>query len=136
MSESEKLTGGCLCGAVRYEMTGPFRPIIVCHCGQCRKTHGDVAGYTGAKLVNFALTEQRGLKWFQSSDTARRGFCGECGGSLFYEPAGTDRMSVAAGTIDGKTGLKNAGHIFLAEKGDYYDLPTDGLPQHPHGWDE
>ena len=131
-----RIQGGCCCGAVRYEITGSRRPVVVCHCGQCRKTHGDVAGYTNTKKTNLNMQEERGLKWFQSSDFARRGFCSECGGSLFYDPIETDYISIAAGTIDGKSGLVTAGHIFLKDKGDYYQTPTDGLPQFQGTWEK
>ena len=84
MSQEDRvLTGGCLCGAVRYLLGGAPSTVVVCHCGQCRKTHGDRAGYTIAKKEDLTLTEERGLKWFRSSEGARRGFCQECGASLF-----------------------------------------------------
>ena len=135
MSEEQKRTGGCLCGAVRYEIIGPSGPVVVCHCSQCRKTHGDSAGYTRVTKARLNLMEARGLAWFQSSESARRGFCKECGGSLFYDPIETDRISVAAGTIDGKTGLKTAGHIFVADKPDYCELP-EGMRHFPGLWTE
>ena len=67
------------------------------------------------------------MTWFQSSDTARRGFCGRCGSNLFWDGAG-ESLSIFAGSIDGATGLQIAGHIFCDFKGDYYDSPAD-MPQ-------
>ena len=67
------------------------------------------------------------VTWYQSSDTARRGFCGICGSNLFWDGEG-ENLSIFAGAIDGLTGLRIAGHIFCADKGDYYDLPED-LPR-------
>lgn len=74
------------------------------------------------------ITRSDGLKWFQSSKTARRGFCSGCGSSLFWEQAGEGATSIATGTLDGETGLKTEKHIFVADKGDYYDIEA-GVPQ-------
>lgn len=132
---SEAHEGGCLCGAVRYRATGPLRPVTVCHCGQCRRTHGHVAAYTAVAREGLALVEDRGLRWYESSPGFRRGFCGTCGASLFWERALGPRVSIAAGTLDGPTGLATAGHIYVADAGDYYPLGDDGLPRFP-GSDE
>jgi len=67
------------------------------------------------------------VDWYASSPTARRGFCGRCGTSLFWEGPSA-HISIHAGTLDGATGLKMAGHIFCADKGDYYEI-ADGLRQ-------
>lgn len=121
--------GGCLCGAVRYETTGELRDVVLCHCEQCRRTHGHYAAFTSVPLGNFRLLESRGLRWYQSSESARRGFCGECGASLFWEPVGEQRIGIAAGTLNGRTGLKVARHVYVGFAGDYYSI-DDGLPQY------
>ena len=64
--------GRCLCGAVCYSVNGRLRDVVNCHCGQCRRTHGHYAAYTAARHANLSLTEQRGLKWYQSSAHACR----------------------------------------------------------------
>ncbi len=133
MSETAKrpqAKGGCLCSAVTYEVFGPMRQVINCHCGQCRRTHGHFAGYSNVRRDDFVLTEERGLKWYESSDVARRGFCGECGGSLFYDRRIGDTISIAAGTLNEPSGLKTVAHIFMADKGDYYEI-DDGLKTYP-----
>jgi len=81
-------------------------------------------------LAQFALVVQDGLKWFQSSPQARRGFCGTCGASLFWQAEGGDRISFAAGALGGPTGLNIASHWHLEDAGDYYD-PSDGLSPTP-----
>jgi hypothetical protein len=68
------------------------------------------------------------LKWFRSSDVAQRGFCTGCGASLFWQHDGEDATSVGTGTLDGATGITTAKHIFVADKGDYYEI-EDGPEQ-------
>ena len=118
-------TGSCLCGAVRYRVEGPMRPVIACHCGQCRKTSGNFVAATSAPRDAVAVTGP--VRWFRSSDAARRGFCGTCGGNLFWDGPGAN-LSIMAGTLDGATGLRLAGHIFCETKSDWLPL-GDGLPQ-------
>ncbi len=129
-----RATGRCLCGAVRYQIRGPLRAVVNCHCGQCRRTHGNVAAYTSAARADLVLTEDRGLKWYRSSEIARRGFCRDCGASLFWERLGGDQVAVAAGCIDPPSGLKTIRHIFAADKGDYYEI-ADELERFPAGHD-
>ena len=121
-SNSETLNGGCLCGAVRYQLKPHLRPSISCHCRQCRRTSGHYVSATAVSRQNFTLTRSDGLKWYRSSARARRGFCRECGSSLFWSADARDTISIMSGTIDGKTGLRTAAHICVADKGDYYEL--------------
>jgi len=126
-------TGGCLCGGVRYEIGGPLRDVLICHCEECRRWHGHVSASAAARKEDVALLETRGLKWIQSprSDArARRGFCSECGSSLFWDPPARETISIAAGTLDGATGLRVLSHWFVSQAGDYYEIPDDELPRH------
>lgn len=116
------LTGGCICGAVRFETNGPMRPVIACHCETCRKTSGHYWAATQTYGDNLHLTEDRGLKWFKSSTFARRGFCSECGSSLFYRQDDVDLVSISAGAIEAPTGLSLVEHICTAEANDYYTI--------------
>jgi hypothetical protein len=126
----EKRSGSCLCGAVRFEIEGPMRGVLFCHCGQCRKQHGHAAAFTSAPFEKFTFFERQSLAWYRSSDGAERGFCGICGSNLFWRRIGGRRLSVTAGSIDPPTGLSGAAHLFTAFKGDYYDIPKDGLERH------
>jgi hypothetical protein len=130
--EPVRATGGCLCGAVRFEVRGELRDVIECHCEMCRKAHGHVAAYSATAKAALALTEARGLKWYVSSEIARRGFCAKCGSSLFWEPAAKDYIAIAAGTLDGPTGLKTIVQIHTASAGDYYPIDPQ-IPQKPAG---
>jgi hypothetical protein len=128
MTSPASLTGRCECGAVRFSIAGSRREVVNCHCGQCRRFHGHFGAYTDCALQDLAFAEQRGLRWYQSSAKARRGFCGECGSSLFWQRIGAEKISIAAGCLDKPTGLKTVAHIFTAHRGDYYEI-TDGLKQ-------
>lgn len=116
--------GSCLCGAVRYSVSGPLRPVIACHCAQCRKTSGHFVAATSAPRESVAI--EGAVRWFQSSPAARRGFCPACGSSLFWDGPGAN-LSIHAGTLDAPTGVALAGHIFCESKGDYYEI-ADNLP--------
>ena len=115
-------TGSCLCGAVQYEVHGTLRPVIACHCSQCRKQTGTYMSATAAEDGDLHLTEARGLRWYRSSPAAKRGFCGECGSVLFWKGDGLGYTSIAAGSLDGPTGLTLEGHIYCADAGDYYEI--------------
>ncbi|WP_218940141.1 GFA family protein [Denitrobaculum tricleocarpae] len=120
--------GVCLCGAVAFEVGGPLEPVVNCHCGQCRKMTGHYLASTNASHEDFRFIRDGGLKWYHASDTARRGFCRDCGATLFWEQHGSGRIAIAAGSLEKAPGLTTAGHIFVADKAAYYDL-EDGLPQ-------
>jgi hypothetical protein len=130
-AKSAPLGGRCLCGAITIEIRGTPRDVVVCHCGQCRRQHGAPPSYTSAAWSEVTVRGDKHLKWYQSSAGARRGFCRVCGSSLFWEPVGEGRVAIAAGCLDKPTGLRTVRHVFVADKGDFYDI-TDGLEQLPH----
>ncbi len=121
-------TGGCLCGAVRYQVRGPLRDVVNCHCTMCQRLHGAFGAHSKAKKADIDIVEDGGLAWYATSDLARRGFCLACGSNLFWEPTDQDATGIVAGTLDAPTGLKTIGHIFTAEKLDFYEI-TDDLPR-------
>ena len=121
--------GGCLCGAVRYEVTGPLRDVVVCHCSRCLRTHGHAAAYTACARGDLVLERSDALRWYEFDDRSR-GFCGECGASLFWSAAGRDTISIAAGTLDRPTGLKTVAHIYTRGHADYYEIAGPG-ERHP-----
>lgn len=122
------VTGKCECGAVQFEARDVRESVNFCHCSQCRRTSGHHWAATRADNSKFWLTTADSLKWYASSDFAKRGFCGTCGSSLFYQVNGADHIGIAAGCIDEPTGLTGGKHIFTASKGDYYQI-ADALPQ-------
>lgn len=124
----EAHTGSCLCGAVTFEVAGALSPPDACHCTQCRKVSGHYWASTDVARNALTIRGADQVKWFRSSERVRRGFCSNCGSSLFWDPIGKDRVGVAMGAFDKPTDTRLAIHIFVADKGDYYDI-ADGLPQ-------
>ena len=126
------IVGGCDCGGVRYEVRGKLRDVIACHCVQCRRTSGHFVATTACRRAAFTLTKSATLKWYVAVPKFRRGFCSECGSSLFYEEESGERVSIAAGSLDEPQGLKIVAHIFVSEAGDYYGIDPDGA-SYPRG---
>lgn len=117
-------TGGCLCGAVTYRVSGPLDPVIGCHCGQCRRTSGHYAASTDVASDNLEIIDtENALTWYRSSDAAERGFCGRCGSNLFWRKIDGAGIAIGAGTLDDTSGLDMHRHVFADFKGDYYDIP-------------
>ena len=130
---SEKIhTGSCLCGQVSFKVRGELREVLACHCTQCRKQSGHFYAATNAQDDAISLTANEHVKWYRASDTAKRGFCTHCGSALFWKQDGASYTSILAGSFDKPTDLKIGKHVFVVDKGDYYDI-TDGLPQFPAG---
>lgn len=129
MTDTTTHTGRCLCGAIRFTVTGPTSAPTACHCSQCRRQSGHYWASTDVPRTALALEDATGaLGWYQASAKVRRGFCTRCGGYLFWDPIGKDRIAIAMGAFDRPTGMRLERHIFVADQGDYYDI-ADGLPQ-------
>jgi len=129
MTEATVTTGACLCGRVSFELSGRLRPVVYCHCEQCRKTSGHFVAATAVEPERLRFVSDQDLAWYRSSDIAERGFCRSCGSSLFWRPLRGGHISVMAGALAQPTGIKAVEHIYVADAADYYAI-TDGLPQH------
>lgn len=112
---------------MRFETTGEPTKVTYCHCSKCRRWHGHVGAYAAVERSTFRLVEERGLAWFTLNPKVRRGFCAECGSSLLWDEDGDTHIAICAGVFDAPSGLTSKAHIFVASKGDYYELPEDGL---------
>jgi hypothetical protein len=123
--------GSCLCGAVRFEVMGDLSEPDACHCSQCRKQSGHFFASSDVPRSTVTIHGGENITWFRSSEKVRRGFCATCGSSLFWDPIQRDWIAIAMGAFEQPTGTRLAKHIFVADKGDYYEI-TDGLPQNPH----
>jgi hypothetical protein len=127
-----RATGRCLCGAVTYEVRGPLRDVILCHCEECRRWSGYLGAFTATRTEHLHIAANEALRWIESPESdrhARRSFCSECGSSLFWQAAGAQRVSIAAGTLDQPTGLRAAAHIYVHQVAEHDVLPDDGLPR-------
>jgi len=128
---TDVVTGSCLCGSVRYEITGPLRDAEYCHCSMCRRAHGS-AFSTNAEVPTSQfrwLGGQDVLSEFASSPQRRRVFCGRCGSHLVIrrldDPA---TLAVALGTVDADAGIRPSRHVFTDSKAGWYEI-TDHLPR-------
>ncbi|GHD99903.1 hypothetical protein U879_10470 [Defluviimonas sp. 20V17] len=120
MSGPEIHRGSCHCGQVTFEVSGAIPAVTVCHCGQCRRWSGHVFAAAPVPRAAFRLIRSDALTWYQSSAHARRGFCRDCGASLFRDGAKENYIAVAGGAFDGPTGSRVGRHIFTECAGDYY----------------
>lgn len=125
----KKLTGSCLCGSVQFEIDAPIRPVVSCYCSECRKTSGNYVSATRVPDSQFNLLKSEGLHWYEN-DLAQRGFCAECGSNLFWRGKPENgHVSVMAGCLEPKNGLKVEAHIYVADKSDFHEIP-DSAPQY------
>ena len=125
-------TGECLCGSVRFEIHDELRGIVNCHCSKCRKFNGNFGAYTSVLFDRLKIIADKGLKWYKSTkdETSKvyRGFCAECGSSLFWHPRDQAYIAITAGALSEPTNLKTISHVWVRQKGDYYEI-NDDLPK-------
>jgi hypothetical protein len=121
-------SGGCYCGAVRYRAKAVSREVTECHCSQCRKQAGHRFASTGAKTSDIEIDGADNITWYRASPDAERGFCSTCGSHLFWRMSAEDYTAILAASLDEPSGLRVTKHIFVADKGDYYEIDDD-LPR-------
>ncbi len=126
--------GSCLCGRVRYEVTGGIRSVTHCHCSMCRKAHGAAfATYGAVKREQFRwLQGEDHLASYVSSEGITRRFCSACGANLLWLSANRfpEWFSLALGTLDTEFRPERQKHIHVASKAAWHDI-TDDWPQQP-----
>ena len=128
---SAHLTGSCLCGAVRYEITGPFLRANHCHCTRCRR-HSGSYGLTQGRVLREHFTLSQGaelLANYRLDRHAAKVFCSACGSSVFGGswPDGKE-VSIRFGTLDDDPGIRPQFHTFVGDKAPW-DVILDDLPQ-------
>jgi hypothetical protein len=127
------LTGGCGCGAVRFEITELLGQAVYCHCTRCQRRTGAAAG-ASARVArgSFAITAgEEHLKAWSPGDGFDKVFCGECGSAvLVRDPASGEVAMVRLGEIDGDPGVRPSAHQFVAYAAAWEPLPDDGLPRY------
>jgi hypothetical protein len=132
MSKADARRGGCLCGAVRYEIDGELAPIQICHCQDCRKAQGSAfAANIPVAVEHFRLTAgEAQLRAYESSPGKERVFCQVCGSPLFSRFAARPGVvRIRAGTLDPGAGLSVGFHFLTESKADWWTI-SDDLPRH------
>ena len=124
MSEAPTLSGGCLCGAVRFTAAPASHNYGICHCDMCRRwTAGPFMAIECGDTVKFESDADLAL--FASSAWAERGFCKKCGTSLFYKLAGKDEYIVSTEAFDDTSDFQLVSEIFIDEKPAHYSFANN-----------
>src|SRR3546814_3132777 len=92
--------GGCACGAVRYRAAGDLRPVVACHCSQCRKAFTNYGAFTAVERAGLSIENEDEVTWHASALGVGCGCGRHCGSALFGERRAADYISIAAGTLD------------------------------------
>lgn len=121
--------GGCLCGAVRYELRGELGAGYYCHCSRCRKTSGSAFTSNAViALADFVVTQGADrLKAFVSDAGIRRSFCGNCGSQILVSQG--DQARLRLGSLDTEPPTPPQMHLFVASKAAWFSIHDD-LPQY------
>ena len=130
---AEPLRGGCLCGGVRFEVTGPFLRAGHCHCSRCRR-HSGAAVLTQGRVLRGdfrLLAGEELIRVYRPGDGAVKAFCSACGSSLFGGtwPEGPE-VSIRLGAIDGDPGIRPQYHTFVDSRAPWDEI-CDDLPRYP-----
>ena len=130
MNESEKVTGGCLCGSIRYEAEVYLQDAFYCHCRMCQKSSGapaEVGIFVRPETLRFTSGEPI---YYQSSPTGRRGFCSDCGSRLVWmSPENPEDTNIAVGCLDHPEKVVPAKHTYVGSQLPWYNVEDD-LPRH------
>ncbi len=128
------LTGGCLCGAVRYEVTGPLQSASYCHCTRCQRRTG-TASSANARVARADFRLRSGaeaLRTFRPPDGAPKVFCSLCGSAVFSGDLDRDApLGLRLGGVDGDPGIRPQFRQFVEFAAPWEPIPDDGLPRHP-----
>jgi hypothetical protein len=128
------LTGGCNCGAVRYEVTEPLVKASYCHCRRCQRRSGagaSASAHPADGAFRIVAGEDR-LRMWQPDGGGEKWFCGDCGSALFgRNPSHPDPIGIRMGTFDGDPGIRPSVRAFVAYAAPWEPLPDDGLPRFP-----
>jgi hypothetical protein len=133
---SPVVSGGCLCGGVRFEFEPPFTDANYCHCSRCRKHSGSDYGVQGrVPRERFRLVQGEALiRVYRPEDGRVKAFCSVCGSSLFGRewPEG-DEVAIRFGVLDGDPGIRPDWHAFADDAPPWAPIVDDGLPRYSEG---
>jgi hypothetical protein len=126
------LTGGCACGAVRFEISAPLRSAVYCHCTRCQRRTGTAASANGrTEPGSFRVVQgEDRLRAWKPEGGAAKWFCGDCGSALFSRTDG-DQVGVRLGALDAPPEIRPAARQYVAYAAVWEEIPDDGLPRHP-----
>jgi len=125
------LTGGCNCGAVRYEVTEPLVRASYCHCKRCQRRSGAAASAQAhpAPGAFRVVSGWNSLRVWKPEDGGEKWFCGDCGSAMFgSNPSHSESIGIRMGTFDGDPGVRPSVRQFVAYAAAWESLPEDGLP--------
>jgi hypothetical protein len=130
------LTGGCLCGSVRFEVSEPLVSSGYCHCTRCQRRTGTAASVS-ARIVPGSLRVVSGEELIRSyfpDEGFAKVFCTACGSALWSRhPEDPDFISIRLGAFDEDPGIRPEYRQFVAYAAAWEDIPDDGLPRFPEG---
>jgi hypothetical protein len=128
------LTGGCNCGAVRFEVAAPLMSALYCHCTRCQRRTGTAASVSAVTAPDsFRVTQgEDQMRAWKPAEGSEKWFCGECGSALFARnPATPAQVAVRFGALDRDPGIRPAARQFVAYAAPWEPIPDDGLPRFP-----
>jgi hypothetical protein len=121
-SNKNKVTGGCLCGAIRYESDQPPYEAGYCHCRTCQKGLGNLFGaWVFIKHSDFRFISGEPA-WYESSETAKRGFCMNCGSPIAFQSKRADHVAIWLGTLDDPVSFEPQAHWWTTTKIPWVDI--------------
>ena len=129
------LTGGCLCGGVRFEVSEEPHFALYCHCTRCQRRTGTAAS-ANARIDPATLRLLSGeelVRAYQPEDGWAKLFCSVCGSALFSRSPGGAAMTVRMGAFDSDPGVRPCVRLHVSAAASWEPIPDDGLPRHPHG---
>jgi hypothetical protein len=130
-SPATPLSGGCPCGAVRFEVREPFTTAGYCHCHRCQQRTGTGSSVNGRVAAGaFAIVEgAEHVRTWTPPDGQPKSFCADCGGHLSSGPSGHGTVSVRLGAIEGDPGIGPEWRQWTGSAAPWEPLPDDGLPR-------
>ena len=130
------LTGGCLCGGVRFEVAEPLVSAGYCHCTRCQRRTG-TSSSASARIAPRSMRVLSGedlIRSYRPEDGFAKAFCSECGSALWSQsPHDPDVIAVRMGTFDGDPGIRPSSRAYVAYAAAWEPIPDDGLPRYPEG---
>ena len=129
------LTGGCLCGAVRFEIDTPLVGAGYCHCTRCQRRTGTAAAASARVTpgsLRFTQGEELIRSWQPPDDGWAKAFCSACGSALYsQDPHDPEAIGVRMGAFDGDPGIRPSSRAHVATAAVWEPIPDDGLPRFP-----